>query len=271
MIITLSESKKEFKQILRESQLLVLDIETLDSKASQLWNEPIISFSISLANRNTTWDVPTLCYTAESVDEEYDLLLKLQKILVSNQDKTIAGHNVSWEFKNRLPWKNGYDLPKIYKRGLINGLDFYFVKNLRVFDSMDEAFANYDHSCKPRYFNGLPQKVLRCEHIEEDFQILRPDWLPKLGPQVRAIFEDYVKTGDSSLLRTIHLYNACDSIVESIIMKIFTHYIEGTCDMSGRITAKNKCRHIPKGYLIDQNATWVKILEQNQINIPLLC
>ena len=261
MIYSTSEKSPMFTNSLKRSEILVLDIETLDSKILQLWDEPIISFSMSFpTNVSTNWEAPTICYSAESPEEECELLLLLHNFLVKNRDMTIAGHNVSWQFKNGLPWKMDMICRKIFKRGLLYDIDFSFVKTLKVFDSMDEAFERYDHSCHKRYFNGREQKVLRCEHIEQDFDIVRPHWLPKLGSQVRQLYEDYLATGNNSLLQTINLYNSCDTLVESIITKIFAHCMTCNSDRSGVISPAKKCSHIPGNFLIDSNPTWKRIV-----------
>jgi len=261
LLVATSEKKSFALSVLgKEFPIVVLDVETLDSKPLGLWDEPIVSFSISLPTDTiTAWDAPTACFITESIDEERELLELLRKILWSNRKSLWAGHNISYQYKyicQEMSWPCGYDLPKIRKRGNLRGIDFGFLQKIPVFDSMDEGFKHYDHSAHNRQWNGEKQRILRCEHIEEDFNIVRPPWLPKLGPQVRDHYLKYLETGDLKLLQTISQYNACDTIIESIITKIFLHSLNG-CNSSLKIISPLKrCAHIPRAFPIESNPTW---------------
>lgn len=249
---------------------IVVDIETLDSKPLRLWNEPIISFSVSLPNNSIEdWDAPTVCFICEQKTEESKLLELLRKFLRINEESVLAGHNISHQFKNRLPWKDGYDLPKIRRRGSLHGLDFSFLENVQVFDSMDEAFENYDHSTHNRQFNGEKQRVLQCEHIEADFNIQRPEWLPKMGSKVRDYYLQYLESGEFDLLKKIILYNACDTIIESTIAKIFLHCLDGSCSDSKLISPVKRCVHIPERFPIESHPTWRRLKTADVIKISL--
>ena len=168
-----------------------------------------------------------------------------------------------------MSWPCGYDLPKVGKRGSLYGIDFDFIQKTQVFDSMDEAFKHYDHSAHNRQWNGGKQRILRCEHIEEDFSIARPLWLQKLGSKVREYYFEYLKTGKLDPLQTISLYNACDTLVESIIAKIFLHILNGCSSSSKLISPINKCKHIPQSFQIESNPTWRKL--QNAKLLKIQC
>jgi len=264
MLIATSENAENVMSMLgKESHIIVLDLETLDSKPLGLWDEPIVSFSMSLPPDSiTVWDAPTFCFVTESTDEERKLLELLRNILWTNRNSILCGHNISYQYKyisQEMSWSNGYDLPKILKRGSLYGIDFDFLQKISVFDSMDEAFKHYDHSAHSRQWNGEKQRILRCEHLEEDFRIVRPQWLPKLGPRVRDYYHKYLATKKLQLLRMISLYNACDTLVESIITKIFLHSLDGCNGTSKIISPLNKCIHIPQDFNLESNSTWVRL------------
>jgi hypothetical protein len=258
----ISSERAEFvASLLRQKfEIVVLDVETLDSKPLTLWNEPIVSFSISLPSDSIkVWDAPTICFVTENTDEEPRLLELLRKILCAQRKSIIAGHNISYRYKyisQKVPWICGYDLPKIQKRGMIHGIDFNFLQKIQVFDSMDEAFQHYDHSAHNRQWNGEKQRILRCEHIEEDFNIVRPKWLPKLGHRVRDFYFEFLRTGKMQHLKIISQYNACDTIVESIITKIFLHSLNGCNVRSKMVSPVKRCQHIPRTFLIESNSSW---------------
>lgn len=241
--------------------LIALDIETLDSGQLNLWDEPIISFSVSLPDSSIeNWDAPTVTFICEERTEEKRLLETLAAFLETNKKATISGHNISWMFKNNLPWNQGYDLPKIQSRASNYDLSLSFLQNLTVFDTMDEAYEKYDHSTHNLQHKGEKQKLLRCTHIENDFGIQRPTWLPKLGPKVRETYRQYQKENKRYLLKKIALYNATDTIVESIITKIFLHHINSDCNSkSKKISPLNKCPHIPKKFIIENNSAFSRI------------
>jgi hypothetical protein len=252
-----------------KSPLVVLDIETLDNKQLKLWNEPIVSFSISTPDESmSNWNIPTYTYICEEPAEERKLLEMIQKLLLANKDSTLAGHNISCKYKNALPWKDGYDLPKIQNRATKYGIDFHFLKGIIVFDTMDVAYEKYDHSTHNRQFNGQKQKVLGCEHIENDFNILRPKWLPKLGPKIREHYLQYLHYGKHDQLKKIALYNASDTLIESIITKIFLHQLKGECkDDSSIISPKKRCPHIPESFSIIEHPAFIKLITTDFIQM----
>jgi len=253
------DSNSPFQKV----ETMILDVESLDSRPLGLWDEPIISFSISIPSSSiTVWDAPTTCFIAENIGEEPKLLKLIRKIIWVNRKSTIAGHNISLRFKHiskEISWPCGYDLPKILKRGIRYGVDFNFVTKVPVFDSMDEAFLNYDHSAHNHLWKGEKQRILGCEHIEEDFNIVRPQWLPKLGPKVRDYYNEYLKNGKVDILKTISQYNACDTIVESIITKIFLHSLNECSACSKIVSPTRKCAHIPSTFSVESNPTWRRL------------
>jgi RNase_H superfamily len=267
----ITSEKENFLQSIAEINcpLIALDIETLDNRQLNLWNEPIISFSISLSDLSTeNWDAPTATFISEEPAEENRLLEILGNILEANKQAVVAGHNISTSFKNSLPYKQGYDLPKIQNRAAHHNLDFRFVQNLSVYDTMDEAYENYDHSTHNLQYNGQKQRLLKCTHIENDFGIQRPKWLPKLGPKVRETYRQYQRENKPYLLKKIALYNASDTIIESIITKIFLHHKTSNCNLQTKnISPLNRCEHIPQNFPIEQNPSFARISNADFIKI----
>ena len=266
----ISEKESLARNILfKKFPAIVLDIEALDNKELNLWDEPIISFSVSMPdNTMGNWSPPTVTCICEEPAEERSLLEMLHRFLWANKESTLAGHNISYKYKNNLPWKGGYDLPKIQSRAVKYELDFDFLRGITVYDTMDEAYEKYDHSTHNRRFNGQKQRVLRCEHIESDFNIQRPIWLPKLGPKIREYYLMYLNYGKQEQLKKIALYNASDTIIESIITKIFTHQSTGDCnDCSKTISSKNKCFHVPESFRILDNPTFIKLMTTDLVRV----
>jgi hypothetical protein len=105
------------------------------------------------------------------------------------------------------------------------------------------------------------QKVLACEHMENDFNIQRPKWLPKLGLKMRELYLQYLHQGQIENLMKIALYNASDTIIESVITKIFLHQSTGACYNSSKyFSPKNKCIHIPEAFKIVEHTTFIKLM-----------
>jgi len=212
----------------RKPQFVTLDIETLDSKSLKLWNEPIVSFALTFihpANSVENLDLPTFCYSITNTKKEYDLLVRLKDIFSKfPEDTTIVGHNIAHMLrcKSLEGWKNtdGYDLPKISRRGEIYGLDMSIFKEFNIYDTLQEAYDKLDHTkhgftYKDKY-TGTPKvkKILSSEELESILNIRRPERLPKLGQQVRDYFE-------KERYSEIMLYNCSDTIVESLFYYIF--------------------------------------------------
>jgi hypothetical protein len=261
MQVLSSESAGFLDQILdKRFSSLVLDIESLDNNL--LFDEPIVSFSVSFPTESMgDWRSPTVTYICEYLAEEKQLLIMLSKLLWAYRESLVAGHNISCFYKNILHWKSGYDLPKIWKRAKFHDLNLDFIKNIRVFDTMDEAYLNYDHSIHNRRFDGKVQKILSCVQIENDFQIQRPRWLPKLGLKVRQHYLQYLVDRKTDQIKKLALYNASDTIIESIITKIFLHQSGGICDaFSNTISPLKKCHHVPQRFVLIENPTFIKLM-----------
>lgn len=242
----------------RSYSKITLDIETLDSAPLKLWNEPIVSFSLSFVPDiplPIVTNFPTFGFCIQSTDEEKTLLLKLKEIF-NNFDKaiTILGHNVSYEVecKDVCGFSNshGYDIPKILKRSRLFGIDLHFIKEFETYDTMDIAFFKMDHEEHGKINRiGKLKKILKCDELEEFFNIERPQSIPKLGPLVRDYFAE-------KKYKEILLYNCSDTIIETIIYRIFEHKLNFCKQESGLISFKNNCEHIPKIIRIDKLETW---------------
>jgi len=259
MLITMlgiASSSDVVTEILRAKPLCVtLDLETLDSRAFKLWNEPIISFSVSGVRPDVDdWTFPTFGAIVESTDEERQLLELIRRVILQLKGFPLAGHNICLRYANiDNGWQHGYDLPKIQGRGSLHGVHFSFLKNLKVFDTMDIAYAHYNHEERAR-LTGMPVKrILSSLDIEGDLNIVRPNGVPKLGPQVRDFFKTYAQSSDRILLQQILRYNCSDTLVESIIAKVFFHRLK--C-RHGVVGPKTTCNHLPIKFYMDENPSW---------------
>jgi len=243
----------------RDTDVVVLDVETLDCFALGLWNEPIISYSLAFLD---TTDLEGGNFRiegciSESVEEEGLLLATLGGKLASHPQVLLVGHNISHSFKYIKAWNRGYDIPKIIKRSSVHGLDLSFLESMKVFDLMDVAFQYYDHTTHNLTWNGEKQRILKSEFIEEQLRIIRPTGFQKMGHEVRQIYENYVRTGNRSILQRILLYNCCDVAVESVIFKIF-HHLLNKC-RKGTISFGARCQHIPDATVIGSLPAWTRL------------
>lgn len=230
MIRISSESQNIFEFIERNNYPLVtLDIETLDSKQSKLWNEPIISFSLSFVSSSKPTQVldnfPTFCFGISDTKKEFDLLSLLREIFSRLPKNTvIVGHNISPELKCKKieGWHNyeGYDIPKILKRGELLSLNMSIIKKFNVYDTLQVAYDILDHTAHGIKYKDIfsgkfkIKKILKSEELEKILNIQRPKDIPKLGSDVRIFFKN-------KKYREILLYNSSDTIVESIFYRIF--------------------------------------------------
>lgn len=240
---------------------ITLDIETLDSSILELWNEPVISFSVTFIpnNPNITTHFPTFGFCAESEKEEKDLLSQLVDILNKlNNKSTLVGHNIAYELecKKKGGWSHfsGYDIPKILNRSKLFDLNLEVIKKFKTYDTMDVAYLNFKHSDHGILRNGQPKKILSSEELENLFRIVRPKNIPKLGPKVR----DYFKDGR---LDEILLYNCSDTLIETIFYTIFEHKLNVCKNKECLISHKDNCNHIPQIIEIQKLGTW-KLLER---------
>lgn len=268
-MLSISSSDSSLGDLLAELDvsMVTLDIETLDSRDLNRWNEPIISFSMSIIPKSDgiPFDLPTLVYILEDIEEEKALLQLLSSTLSDLREYTFTGHNISLEleFKKSLGWSRtgGYDFPKILSRERYHGLPLTPLEDLKIFDTIEIAYFAYTHDEHNRLTpSGDKKRVLGSVVIEEDFNITRPKDLPKLGPRVRDYFLRYANNGDATALNTIIQYNACDTLVESIISSIFHHQLYCCKNKNGLISFKNKCSHIPSMIEIEALSIWQKLI-----------
>lgn len=244
-------------------KVLTLDVETLDSKVLGLWNEPLVSYAVSFhSGPLVKLRCPTYGSIIQRLDEEPTLLDELIGLLRACEKHgiVVCGHNVSYAYKHVqsvAPWASGYDLPKIVKRASAHELEARFVPELKVFDTMDIAVVSYDHNQHDLTLpSGIKQRILGLQRIENDFNIIRPNGQEKLGPIVREVYTEYLRTRNPDKLRQILVYNCVDSIVESIVSSIFDHCISH-CKLTKRIVSpKSRCPHIPQEFRIENMSEW---------------
>ncbi|MCK4614652.1 MAG: hypothetical protein KAU14_07605 [Thermoplasmata archaeon] len=270
MIEISSESVDIFEFIKQHPyRYITLDIETLDSKSSNSWNEPIISFSLSFVSEDyisskILIDFPTFAFGITNVDEEYSLLVKLKEILTKiPRDTIIIGYNVSYELKCKKieGWYNcqGYDIPKTLKRGNILDLNMSIIKEFNAYDTMQVAYDKLNHvehglKYEDRYFGKMKIKtMLSSVELEKIMNIQRPRNVPKLGPKVREYF-------NKGKYKEILLYNCSDTIVESIFFRLFEHKLRSSEHPDGLISFKKKCEHIPKSINVEDVESWARLM-----------
>lgn len=204
--------------------VLTFDIETRDSGLLGIWDADIISFSFCFTRITGGIKLkPSFEFYGaiiENLEEEKELLQHLLTLLSLCKDIEITGHNIALKHLLTEKWNpKGYDLRKIVERGSKYKLETKFLTSLKTYDTLFIAFHHYDHSIFPRYnFKGKQKKMLKSEEIEEDFQIIRPDKIQKLGSRVRKIFDDVQQKDRFSLILK---YNIIDTIVEALITLIF--------------------------------------------------
>lgn len=266
MIEISSESVGIFEFIKRYSHpKITLDIETLDSKSLQLWNEPIVSFSLSFVSDDyisskVLVDFPTSAFGITDVNEEKNLLMRLKEILTKfPRNSVIIGHNVSYELecKRIIGWDpKGYDIPKILTRSKLFNLNLDFIKEFETYDTMDIAYLKFNHKEHGKLISsGEPKKFLRSDELEEFFNIKRPKNLPKLGALVREYFE-------KKKYKEILLYNCSDTIIESIFYRLFEHKLNFCKQNNGLISFKKNCEHIPKIIKVEDVGTWKRLISE---------
>lgn len=243
-----------------------LDIETMDNKVLRLWNEPVISYAVSfLSGSLDRLHCPIFGSIAENLDEETNLLSQVLELLRVCKERgiTLCGHNINCLHEN-VPtiarWSEGYDLPKIIKRADCCRLDGGFISTLKTFDTMDLAVVSYDHSHHNHLLlSGEKQRLLGLPCLEGDLNIIRPDGQEKLGPRIREIYTNYLRTKEQAKLREIMLYNCVDSISESLVSKIFVLCIN-ECGLCNRLVPpKNRCNRIPPEFRIGEMIEWKQL------------
>jgi hypothetical protein len=266
-MLGIASSSDFVAEILRAKPLCVtLDLETLDSGALRLWNQPIVSFSVSGVGPGIhDWTFPTFGAIVESTDEEQQLLELIRQVILRLKQFPLAGHNICLRYANiDNGWEHGYDLPKIQGRGGLHGVDFSFLQNLKVFDTMDVAYAHYDHEERARLTRMPIKRILSSLDIERDLNIIRPTEVPKLGPQVRDFFKTYEQSSDKIVLQKILRYNCSDTLAESIIAKVFFHRLK--C-RHGVVGPKTSCNHLPIKFHLDENPSWRTLLARKPVPI----
>jgi hypothetical protein len=116
---------------------------------------------------------------------------------------------------------------------------------------------------------GTKQRILGIQHIEEDFNIIRPKGQEKLGPLVREFYLEYLKKKNSARLNQILLYNCVDSITESIVSKLFMHCMEECQTKSGLISPRTPCAHIPPAFRLDQMPEWKALSSSGMVKFSV--
>jgi hypothetical protein len=259
-------------EFIRENEVknATLDIETMDSKMVGLWNEPIVSYAISFPSGSiASLHCPTYGSVIHNLREEPKLLEQLITILgvCKNHRIIICGHNVICSYKHVqkvASWKSGYDLPKIMKRASRHGMNSGFLPDLKVFDTMDVVVVSYDHHQHDRtLYTGAKQMILGLQAIENDFDIIRPEGQEKLGPVVREIYMEYLKTTDLAKLKQILLYNCVDSLVESIVTSVFCHCINECKQTHKLVSPRSRCSHIPNEFPLERMPEWEILSSSN--------
>jgi hypothetical protein len=249
-----------------DAKTATLDIETMDSKALKLWNEPVISYAVSfLSGSLDRLHCPTFSSIAENLGEETSLLSQVIGILRICKERgiTLCGHNINC-LHEHVPtvarWSEGYDLPKIIKRADCYRLDGGFISTLKTFDTMDLAVVSYDHSQHNHSLSsGEKQRVLGLPCLESDLNIIRPDGQEKLGSRIREIYTNYLRTREQAKLREIMLYNCVDCISESLVSKIFVLCVN-ECGLCNRLVPpRNRCNRIPSEFRIGEMIEWKQL------------
>ncbi|MFX0141395.1 MAG: hypothetical protein ACFFDN_47595 [Candidatus Hodarchaeota archaeon] len=228
MMIEVKSFEGEISQFIQQTSIdfIIFDLETRDSSRLNIWDSEIISFAFCFTQieYNENKLIPHFHLMGEIIEnlsEEKTLVQNILAIFSSLNKVQISGHNFQLNLPCKATWRNphGYDFKKILDRGLRYQLSANFLSSLNCYDTMNVAYYNYDHDVVPRFQkDGRRKKMLRTEELELDFGIIRPKEIPKLGVNVREIFDERHNRGRFSLILK---YNLIDTIVEAIITLIF--------------------------------------------------
>lgn len=206
---------------------ITIDLETRDSGALNKWHEDIISYAICFTQKQSinTTSLPYFHLFGEIIEdlaEEKQLLKSIYSFFTLFGNKClVSGHNIALNLQCKQDWSDhhGYDFKKLLERGSRYNVNFEFLNTLECYDTINEAYYHYDHAITPRLLkSGETKRMLRSDEIEQDFQIIRPDMLPKLGPRIREIFDD---KNQEKRLNLIMQYNMVDTVIEALITMIF--------------------------------------------------
>ncbi|KXB07315.1 hypothetical protein AKJ52_00465 [candidate division MSBL1 archaeon SCGC-AAA382C18] len=241
---------------------VTFDIESIDNFDKGMRNEPLVSFSLTLfSEEKISSDVltnfPTFTYGIAKKNQERKLLEKMKKILKEIDNETIfIGHNLSFTLeckrKEGFSTHSGFDFPKMMKRGAEHNINFDLIRYFETKDTMDLAYHFLDHKSHGKTFRGSPKSILGCSDLEDIFSVNRPKNCPNLGKEVR----DYFQAG---FYKDIILYNAVDTIIESIIFRIFLHKT-AYCGEIDNDFPSEKCSHV-SAIDLDELSGYQKLVE----------
>lgn len=235
-------------------QLVTWDLETLDDFDQDLESEPVVGYSLTVAEPplNDLPDrLPTLVAVAEDRDEEAELLRSLCDLLAPHSDEiTLVSHNGAYTQPNIEGGGPGYDSRKLLERGWEHGIDAGFLRSTRSYDTMDVAAGSYRH-----HDHGGGSTWLGLELLTDLFRIRPPTKFSDLGKDLRAIWQ----RGD---LERVMLYNAADAMTETLIAALFRHQQQVCVPDDGRISHRNTCPHLHDGIRVAEFPDWDELKRQ---------
>lgn len=225
-------TQKSFKASLKDHivkrafDFVTFDLETRDSFQQNIRDGEIISYGLCFSQMEKRSGKSILRFSLfgeilENLKEEQQLQQHILQVFSLLKETEITGHNFQLNLPCKKGWRDphGYDFRKIRERCAYFKLDASILSQLRCYDTINIGFYHYDHRVKPRsQRDGRPKKLLRVDELEEDFHIVRPKAIPKLGAVIRSIFDDTRKDHRFSLILT---YNLVDTLVEALITLIF--------------------------------------------------
>lgn len=227
------------------------DLETLDDFDQDLEHEPVVGYSLTLAEApldQVPDELPTMAVVADDLDDEAALLRSLCDLFRSNRDRiTLVSHNGAYTQPSVDGGGPGYDSRKLLERCRAHDIDAGFIRSMPTYDTMDEAAGAYRHPD-----HGGRSTWLGLELLTSLFRIRPPTKFSDLGKDLRAIWQ---RGG----LERVMLYNAADSMTETIIAALFRHQQHQCPAEDGLISHRNRCEHLHDGISIADYDDWQRL------------